>query len=46
MDLPPDGAHGWRVSERARWLVLVEDGAERARLPVSIRHGRTAHLRW
>jgi hypothetical protein len=26
--------------------VLVEDGAERARLPVSIRHGRTAHLRW
>lgn len=35
-----------RVSELARWLVLLRQDQELAGLPLSIEHGREARLRW
>lgn len=46
VELAPDGSCEGGVSEQARWLVLHEDERERMRLPLVIRHGATARLRW
>ena len=47
-DLPlsSDGTVRARVSELARWLVLLDDGREIERLPLQVRHGEEVRIRW
>jgi hypothetical protein len=44
--LMPEGTLHARVSERARWLVVREGERELARLPLVVRHGADARVRW
>ena len=46
LEVPPSGICRARVSELARWLVLLDDGHELTRLPLTIRHGRETRVRW
>jgi hypothetical protein len=46
LTLSADGTCRARVSELARWLVLLDDGREIARLPLHVRHGAEARVRW
>jgi RNA polymerase sigma-70 factor (ECF subfamily) len=46
LEVPESGSRRASVSELARWLVLLDDSRELARLPLAIRHGEVARIRW
>jgi RNA polymerase sigma-70 factor (ECF subfamily) len=46
LPLSAEGTARARVSELARWLVVLEGERELARLPLTIQYGEVAHLRW
>jgi hypothetical protein len=44
--VPPGGTCRARVSERARWLVLLDGERELARRPLVVRYGEETRVRW
>jgi RNA polymerase sigma-70 factor (ECF subfamily) len=46
LPLSSSGTASARVSQLARWLVLLDDGREIERLPLQVRHGEEVRIRW